>query len=63
MNEVFMTTFSRRVFIEAGIIFCVGVVLGLSFNTQLVMDAFSGKIVGCIFRIFQNRRARCRWVK
>jgi rhodanese-related sulfurtransferase len=34
----------RQLLIEAGIIFSLGVVLGLSFNTQLVLDAFSGRL-------------------
>ncbi|BCR06053.1 sulfurtransferase [Desulfuromonas versatilis] len=34
----------RRIALEAVVIFVLGVVLGLSFNTQLVMDAFSGKV-------------------
>jgi len=39
-----MTAETRRIWLEAGIIFSLGVVLGLSFNTQLVMDAFSGRL-------------------
>ncbi|OHB28718.1 MAG: hypothetical protein A2X84_06420 [Desulfuromonadaceae bacterium GWC2_58_13] len=39
-----MTASTRRILLEAGIIFCLGVVLGLSFNTQLVLDAFSGRL-------------------
>lgn len=48
-----MTNSTCRMLIEAGIIFCVGVVLGLSFNTQLVMDAFSGKISTLPHPLFQ----------
>ncbi len=35
----------RRIVLEAAIIFLLGAVLGLSFNTRLVIDAFSGKVV------------------
>ncbi len=39
---------TSRIWIEAGIIFSLGVVLGLSFNTQLVMDAFSGRLIATV---------------
>ncbi|WP_432822586.1 rhodanese-like domain-containing protein [Trichloromonas sp.] len=39
---------TRRIWLEAGIIFSLGVVLGLSFNTQLVMDAFSGRVTTAV---------------
>jgi len=39
-----MNTEIRRVLIEALIIFAIGVVLGLSFNAQLVIDAFAGRL-------------------
>ncbi len=35
---------TRRIFLEAVVIFVLGVVLGLSFNTQLIMDAFTGRL-------------------
>jgi len=34
---------TRRILLEAAVIFILGVVLGLSFNYRLVMNAFSGK--------------------
>lgn len=34
----------RTMVIEAGVIFAIGVVLGLSFNAQLVLDAFAGRL-------------------
>jgi rhodanese-related sulfurtransferase len=43
-----MTAETRRIWIEAGIIFSLGVVLGLSFNTELVMDAFSGRLTSAV---------------
>ncbi len=35
---------THRIILEAVVIFVLGVVLGLSFNTQLVMDAFTGRV-------------------
>lgn len=35
---------TRTMVIEAGVIFAIGVVLGLSFNAQLVLDAFAGRL-------------------
>ncbi len=35
---------TNRILLEASIILVLGVVIGLSVNTRLVMDAFSGKI-------------------
>lgn len=34
----------RTMMIEAAVIFAIGVVLGLSFNAQLVLDAFAGRL-------------------
>jgi rhodanese-related sulfurtransferase len=39
-----MQVLTRRIWLEAGIIFVLGVVLGLSVNIQMVMDAFSGRL-------------------
>jgi rhodanese-related sulfurtransferase len=39
-----MITGIRTMMIEAGVIFAIGVVLGLSFNAQLVLDAFAGRL-------------------
>ncbi|MEJ2200646.1 MAG: rhodanese-like domain-containing protein [Desulfuromonadaceae bacterium] len=39
-----MKTITRRIWFEAGIIFALGVVVGLSINIQLVLDAFSGRL-------------------
>jgi rhodanese-related sulfurtransferase len=39
-----MITGIRTILIEAGVIFAIGVVLGLSFNAQLVLDAFAGRL-------------------
>lgn len=39
-----MKTIIQRIVLEAGIIFALGVVLGLSINAQLVLDAFSGRL-------------------
>ncbi len=41
-----MQTEFRRIVLEAAIIFLLGTVVGLSFNSRLVIDAFSGKVVG-----------------
>jgi rhodanese-related sulfurtransferase len=35
---------TRRILLEAVVIFVLGVVLGLSFNYRVVMNAFSGKL-------------------
>ena len=35
----------KRVVVEATIIVCFGITVGLSFNYQLVMNAFEGKVV------------------
>jgi rhodanese-related sulfurtransferase len=43
-----MRTETSRIWIEAGIIFAIGVVLGLSFNTQVVLDAFSGRLTTAV---------------
>jgi len=34
----------RTMVIEAGVIFAIGVVLGLSFNARVVLDAFAGRL-------------------
>lgn len=38
-----MSTETRRILLEAAVIFILGVVVGLSFNYRLVMNAFSGR--------------------
>lgn len=39
-----MKAMTRRIWYEAGIIFALGVVLGLAVNIQMVIDAFAGRL-------------------
>ncbi|AJF05866.1 rhodanese-like domain-containing protein [Geoalkalibacter subterraneus] len=39
-----MTWKYKRIIIEAVVIFCLGVVVGLSVNHRMVIDAFAGKV-------------------
>ena len=35
----------KKILLEAVIIVCFGALIGLSFNYQLVMNAFAGKVI------------------